>query len=85
MALQPNETMTRQEIVSLTLRTCALSIDPRYGLLSEVAKAIKVHPMTLTYWINTGYVPAKAAKKLQDRFGRALVNRKLLSQKPVQA
>ncbi len=70
--------LSRDELVSLTLRQCALHLDPRYGRLSVLAKEFDLHESTLSVWIRNGRVPPKAARRLQKRFGAKLVNVDLL-------
>jgi hypothetical protein len=68
------ESMTRSEVVSYYLRTCALRVDPRYGYLTSLAEEIGVHVTTLSAWIEKGYVPHFQVKKLIKRFGRKVVS-----------
>lgn len=77
--LQIPDGADRETIVSLTLRQCALVIDPRYGKLSALADEFELHPTTLSLWIREGRIPIKAARRLQRRFGKKLVNVDLVS------
>lgn len=69
-AVKPREEMSRQEIVSFVLRQCALLCDPRHGHLKTLAAEIDAHEVTLSVWINQGYVPLHQCQKLQKKFGK---------------
>ena len=69
----------RQTVVAFVLRQCALAVDPRYGKLSVLAEEVDVHYTTLSLWIQQGWVPTRAAKRLQRRFGKKLINIELLT------
>ena len=71
----------REERISLTLRQCALTLDPRYGKLSALADELELHVTTLHLWIRQWYIPTKSARRLQRRFGKKLVNADLVSQR----
>jgi len=73
------EDCDRQTVVAFVLRQCALVVDPRYGKLSTLADEIDVHYTTLSLWIQEGRVPERAAKRLQRRFGKKLINTELLT------
>lgn len=64
----------RQEIVSKALRTLALHHDPMSGNLTKLADRIQVHPVTLSVWINKGYVPHASVLVLEAVFGKQLVD-----------
>lgn len=68
--VKPRDEMTRQEIVSLVLRQCALLCDPRHGHLKSLADALEVHEVTVSVWIGQGYVPEHQIRKLQKKFGK---------------
>ena len=70
--------LSREEIVSLCLRQCALVIDPRNGHLKSLADEFEWHETTLSTWIRNGRIPVKPARKLLRRFGKKLVNLDLL-------
>lgn len=72
--IQAPEGADRSTLVSLTLRQCALVVDPRYGRLSNLAEELDVHATTLSLWIREGRIPRKAARRLQRRFGKKLIN-----------
>jgi hypothetical protein len=76
--IQPREDLTREEIVSLCLRQCALVIDPRNGHLKSLAAEFEWHEITVYQWIKNGRIPFKSARRLQRRFGKKLVNIELL-------
>lgn len=65
---------TRQEAVSVCLRSCALVVDPRRGLLKSLADEMDLHETTLSVWIREGRIPPKSAKRLLRRFGKKLVD-----------
>lgn len=68
-AIKPRDEMTRTELVSYILRSCALLVDPRLGLLRSLAETLEVHEVTVSAWIAQGYVPQHQALKLNKRFG----------------
>lgn len=74
--------LTRQEIISLCLRKCALEVDPRRGLLKTLAAHCDLHETTFSVWQSQGYIPLKSAKMLRRKFGKKLVDVDLLSEKP---
>lgn len=77
--IKPTQDMTREEVVSLCLRQCALALNPRTGFLKDLAMELDVHESTLTFWMTQGRVPLKAARRLARRFGVKLVNVELLT------
>lgn len=74
------ESMTPQEQVSFCLRQCALALNPRTGYLKDLAAELEVHETTLSLWMREGRIPVKAARRLQRRFGKKLVDLELVSQ-----
>lgn len=76
--IKPTDSMSREEIVSLALRQCALLLDPRYGRLSVLAEEFNLHENTLGIWIRNGRVPPKMCKRLLDKFGKRYVDFKQL-------
>ena len=68
------KTLSREDIVALCLRQCALVIDPRNGYLKSLADQFEWHETTLSTWIKNGRIPFKAARRLQRVFGSKLVN-----------
>lgn len=76
--IPPSPELSREELVSLCLRQCALVLDPRYGRLSVLADTFELHETTLGLWIRQGRIPAKPCKRLMRRFGKRLVNVELL-------
>lgn len=68
--VKPRDEMSRQELVSLILRRCALLCDPRRGRLKSLAESIDVHEVTVSVWIGQGYVPKHQVRKLQKKFGK---------------
>lgn len=73
------ENLSPQDQVSLCLRQCALNLSPRTGYLKDLAAELEVHETTLSLWIREGRIPRKAARRLQRRFGKKLVNLELVS------
>ena len=67
--IKPRSEMTRQEVVSVILRSCALLVDPRNGHLRSLAVALELHEVTLSNWIAQGFVPEFQVQKLQRKFG----------------
>lgn len=74
------EERTPQEHVAYCLRMCALRIDPLNGYLKDLATELDLHETTLSKWKREGRIPLKAARRLQRRFGKRLVNLHLVSQ-----
>lgn len=70
--------MSREEIVSVALRQCALILDPRYGRLSILAAKLELHDNTLTTWMRNGRIPPKRCRQLHKLFGGRYINIKLL-------
>lgn len=66
--------LSRRDFVSLTLRQCALILDPRYGRLSLLADEFDLHETTLGQWIRNGRIPRKPCKRLLKRFGRKWID-----------
>jgi len=79
--INPPENLSRTDLVSLTLRQCALALNPRTGYLKDLAEEFDWHESTLRVWIENGRIPEKAAKRLCRRFGKRLVNVELLSER----
>lgn len=77
--MQPVD-LTPEEFVSLTLRRCALSLDPRYGRLSVLAETFDFHESTLGVWIRNGRIPPKACRRLLKRFGKKQIDFEKLTQ-----
>lgn len=73
------ENLTPQDQVSLCLRQCALHLNPRTGYLKDLAAEMDVHETTLSLWMREGRIPRKAARRLQRRFGKKLVDLHLVS------
>lgn len=69
----------RRALISKTLRTLALEVDPVNGYLKSLADDFQVHPMTLSEWIKNGVVPNFQAIKLRKRYGEHLVDVDLIS------
>lgn len=51
----------------------ALHVDPKDGLLSTLAEAIEVNPITVWRWKSQGFVPYHQVTRLQRRYGKKLV------------
>ena len=66
--------MTPEEFVSVTLRQCALILDPQYGRLTAVAEFLEVHETTVRVWIRNGLVPHKHCYLLLKRFGKKWID-----------
>ena len=77
--IKPTQDMTREEVVSLCLRQCALVLNPRTGYLKDLATELDVHESTLTFWMSQGRIPKKNARRLRKLFGAKLVDVELLS------
>lgn len=77
--MTPSDNEDSSTAVSLALRRCALVIDPRYGKLSSLADEFDLHATTLSKWISNGRIPLKAARRLQKRFGKSLINLSVVS------
>lgn len=72
--VKPKADMSRQELVSFILRSCALQIDPRFGHLKSLAADMESHEVTLSNWITQGYVPFHKARKLERKFGKKIAS-----------
>lgn len=72
--IPPSDEHSREDLVALCLRQCALLVDPRYGSLQALADELEIHISTLQLWIKQGRVPPKACKRLVKRFTRRYVN-----------
>lgn len=66
--------LTPKEFVSVSLRQCALMLDPEYGRLSVLSHDLGVHETTVRLWIRTGQVPHKYGIALLKRFGKKWVD-----------
>jgi hypothetical protein len=71
--LKPRDQWTREEVVGFHLNMLALHVDPKDGLLTTLAMAIEVDPVTLGRWKAQGYVPWHQVVRLQKRYGKKLV------------
>lgn len=63
-----------EDYVSVTLRQCALIVDPKYGSLAQLALVLGLHETTLRVWIRNGRVPHKHALALLKRFGKKFID-----------
>lgn len=74
--MQPIDTseMSQKDFVSVTLRQCALLVDPRYGRLSSLGEKLDIHETTIRLWIRLGYVPEEPCRKLLKEFGKKWVD-----------
>lgn len=76
---QREQQKARRALISKTLRTIALEVDPINGYLKSLADDFQVHPMTLSEWIKNGEVPRFQAVRLRKRYGDRLVDVDLIS------
>lgn len=74
--MQPIDTsgMSQKDFVSVTLRQCALLVDPRYGRLSSLGERIDTHETSIRLWIRQGYIPEESCRRLLKEFGKKWVN-----------
>lgn len=63
-----------KDYVSVTLRQCALIVDPKYGSLAQLALVLGLHETTLRVWIRNGRVPHKHGLALLKRFGKNFID-----------
>ena len=66
--------INQEDYVSVTLRQCALIIDPKYGSLAQLASHLGLHETTLRVWIRNGRVPHKHGLTLLKRFGKKFID-----------
>ena len=66
--------INQEDYVSVTLRQCALIVDPKYGSLAQLAATLGLHETTLRVWIRNGRVPHKHGFALLKRFGKKFID-----------
>lgn len=69
----PDE-MSREDFVSVTLRQCALIVDPKYGSLASLAARMGLHEATLRVWIRNGFIPHRPCHRLLKMFGEKWID-----------